>query len=473
MKECMAALNAGEHDKAHAILQRGLSRYPDDAQLNNFTGKLLLGAGRNDDGIDHLQRAVASPDVTDKYILDLAVAPFPKNRMAESEAACRDGLKLAPHDPNIWRRLARALRALNRDEEARDAYARALELAGTRFGLLFNLANTELDLGEHILARDHFTQALDHDPNHPDAHLHLGFCHLALGDFTEGWRELEWRLKAPAFKSLVLDTPRWSGEAIDGTVLIQAEQGLGDTVQFIRYAPLVAERASLVVVRCQPELVRLMQSMEGVDQVATWDAPPPTHDVHVQAMSLPFVFDTQLDTIPAKVPYLHAAQDDIATWAEILSPLPGPKIAVTWSGNPDNPRDRLRTIPGDVMMDLARATDASFICMNKARPTDVKDWPDNLYHFGERFKDVADAAALLANVDLVVTIDTLLAHLAGALNLDTWVLLGPAAEWRYLEDRTDSPWYPGMRLMRRADAETWEEFLDGVGKQLKERLADV
>lgn len=505
----MARFESGQREGAVEACLQALKSYPENATLHNLAGKLMTHAGQFERGVEELEIATALPDAKTEYHLDLGLILTARNRPEDAESHCRAYLAVEPDDVRALSALAAACEAQKKWREAEISWRHIIELSPhdreqrgvhnnnlaivlRKMGRLeeaaallrtilkdnpshpelrYNLGNALRDMGEIDEAMEQYHLVLDSNPAHVEAHVHLGFCYLAKGNFKRGWREYEHRWKAPAFQAGRLDTPRWKGEQVDGTILLLCEQGLGDSVQFIRYAAEVAARCTKAVAYAPSSLTRLLASTPGVSDVVDWNHHVPDHDVHIPLMSLPYVFKTELDTIPAPIPYVNASTEDIAAWAHVLKDLPGPKIGIVWQGNPGNVRDHLRSISTDDMLALVRDnTAASFVCMSKERPTDIEDWPDNLYHFGERLTDVADTAALVENLDLVISIDTLLCHLAGALGKEEWILLGPSAEWRFLRERNDSPWYPGARLIRRDEHEDWPAFMERVSHDLKARF---
>ena len=499
---------SGDVQGALSDSESAIEPNPDNAALYVLASRMLRTSNATGLAIDLMEKATKQADTTASHLLELAELYVATGHVEKAEAAYKAHLKMLPNSPQGYLALAKLyetqgnlegaeevlrtaveaaageaesqtvrlndlaswLRQNGRTQDAIDALQRALQLVPGQPHLNYNIANNLMDMGRPDDAIKHYRLSLDINADHPDGHLHLGFAYLLKGNFKRGWREMEWRWKLPAFQAGLPDTPRWKGEQIDGTVLLLAEQGLGDSVHFIRYAALVAERCSRVVVYCPATLQRLLQTAPGVDEVVNFDAPIPAHDAYIPIMSLPAVFKTDMNTIPATVPYLSADAGEIATCAAAVKDLPGPKIGIVWQGNPQNPREAMRTIPTDAVLELVRGMDASFVCMHKDRPEDITDWPDNLHHFSDLMGDLADAAALTENFDLVLSIDTLMTHLAGALDKDLWVLLAPAADWRYLLDREDSPWYPSARLIRRTADEDWSAFTARVLQDLKARF---
>lgn len=504
----IAQAKSGDLSGAIAECESARQENPGRADLYHLGSTLAARNNDLDQALELLELSTRQKDTQENYLLDLAQAYIARKRREDAKEACRTYIARKPDSPHGYdflsqlseqegdleeaeRHLQDAIPPVEDDDKsvsarlnllgrfyrrnlqlakAVEVYEKALELEPDRPELHFNIANALMDIGEVDPAIKHYRLTLDENPHHPDTHLHLGFAYLLKGNFKRGWREMEWRWKIPVFEKTALSTPRWKGEQVDGTVLLLAEQGFGDSVHFVRYAKQVAERCAKVVAYVPPALVRLVSTCPGVDEVYGWDTPIPEHVAYVPMMSLPYVFKTDMHDIPADVPYLSADTDDAAKWAERIKDLPGPKIGFVWQGNPNNERERLRAIPTAAALRLVNALDASFVCMTKDRPQGIEQWPDNLHHFGDEFTDVAEAAALVENLDMVLSIDTLMTHLAGALNKELWTLLAPAADWRYLLEREDSPWYPSARMVRRTKDEDWDVFMDRVAAELKAHL---
>lgn len=511
IKAILTQFQSGDPHGALLAADQARESYPDHADLYHVTSRMLEAGGAHKPALTMMEHATQQPDANPKYLLELAELYAQHGRLSDAIGSCKSYLAQSPTPiPGLLalatlyenqgnfsaaedmlhqavdaagddveskmvrlNELGTRLRRMGKIPEAVDALNQAIELEPNRTELRYNLGNALMDNGAPDEAIKQYQTVLDVIPQHAEAHLHLGFAFLLKGNLKRGWREMEWRWKIPLFAETALPTPRWKGEKINGAVLLLSEQGFGDSVHFVRYAAQVAERCNRVIVYCPKPLARLMKSCPGVDEVVTWDEPIPDHAAYVPMMSLPFVFKTELDTIPQNVPYFSVQAEDIAAWGKNLAALPGPKIGLVWSGNPKNLRERMRAIPSAAVLEMVEGCNASFICMTKDRPTDLDHWPDNLHHFGDAFTDVADAAAVVENLDLVLSIDTLMTHLAGALNKELWILLAPTADWRYLLDREDSPWYPSARILRRTQDEDWHAFMKRVTRELKARFADV
>ena len=266
--------------------------------------------------------------------------------------------------------------------------------------------------------------------------------------------------------------PRWDGSALAGnTIFLHAEQGLGDSIQFCRYAALVKDRGGTTILECQADLKELLQGF--ADQVIAHGEPLPRFDCHCPLLSLPGIFRTSPATIPAQVPYLRARSDFQRKWARELEALGGVKIGIAWQGNPQHDRDRHRSVPLRAFEPLAQVPGVSLLSLQKGPGSEqlreVKDvWP--IVDLGDRLHSFLDTAGVMAQLDLIVTIDSAVAHLAGALGVPVWVLLPRIPDWRWLLERVDSPWYPTMRLFRQQHSGAWADVFQRVVAALKSRL---
>jgi hypothetical protein len=295
---------------------------------------------------------------------------------------------------------------------------------------------------------------------------------LALGRYTEGWQPYEARRRVKGAAVLPdRQRPLWLGkESIAGkTILLYAEQGLGDTIQFCRYAALVAGQGARVILEVQPALTTLLADIEGPQQLVAQGDPLPDFDCHCPLLSLPLALGTRLETIPASIPYLAAQPERIAKWEAALGQKEKPRVGIAWFGNPQNGSDRNRSMPLHRLLPLLTAG-ASFVSLHhevRAEDQTVLDARPELLHFGGGLGDFTDMAALVTRLDLVISVCTSVAHLAGALGKPVWVLLPFAPDWRWMLDRTDSPWYPTARLFRQQRIGDW----DGVIRTVAEHLA--
>ncbi len=317
-------------------------------------------------------------------------------------------------------------------------------------------------------------------PDYASAHWNLALLLLASGKFREGWAEYDWRIstpeiKRPAMMARYSSRPLWDGALLtDKTLLIYVEQGFGDTLQFCRYLPLVMQRARHVIFECQPELLRLLSlSLSGIKLIATpadGALPAVDYDMQIPLMSLPRLFQTELDSVPPAVPYIHADPEQIALWQSFFKN-DAFKVGLVWAGNPKHWQDKLRSMPLAALAPLATVQNVHFYSLQKGPTVAEAATPPTgmrLTNLTPKLDDFASTAAAIANLDLVITVDTAVAHLAGAMGKPVWTLIYSPPDWRWLLNREDSPWYPTMKLFRQtATDHDWLPVVERVVEKLK------
>jgi len=433
----------------HALtsFETGLQLAPADAQLLNQRGVVLLELGRTSEALASFEQALAADPALLDALGNYGNALLKLNRPADAIAVYDRALALAPHNAGLLTNRAIALRKLDRPQEALMSVRRALA------------------------AKPDFAQARFVD----------SLVRLTLGDFQAGWRAYEsrWQGRNLSLQRRTFAAPLWLGEgALTGkTILLHAEQGFGDTMQFVRYAPLIAARGARVVLEVQRELVRLVSRLEGIDTVIGRGETLPPFDLHCPLLSLPFACRTELASIPAPVPYLAAADEDVALWRTRLpqggAHIVRPRIGVVWSGDPAHDNDVNRSLRLAALAPLFAVPDVDFVSLQyRIRDDDkaVLAGVPNLFRFEQSFRDFADTAAVVANLDAVVSIDSAVAHLAGAMEKPLLLLLPFGADFRWLRERADSPWYPTARLFRQPRFADWESAIESVAQDLRARF---
>lgn len=432
----------GKLDQAAAQYEQGRALKPDDARIENNYGTVLKDQGRLNLAAEHLLKALAAaPDYADA-LYNLGTVRGEQGKFDEAERCYLSALAIDPDHARVHNNLALLRHQQGRLDEALAGYARA--------------------------------QALS--PDYPDAHWNEALTRLAVGEFETGWQKYEWRWKTDLGRPRHTHYPLWTGEDLTGrTILLHAEQGLGDTLQFVRYAPLVAARGGRVILEVQPELVSLIGRMTGVAMVRTLGAPLPPLDCQISLMSLPSVFGTNLETIPATTPYLSADPGDAERWKQRLSRLPGLKVGVVWAGASRRANraahmiDRRRSMSFSEFASLLDVSNVSFVSLQKdsARTGGAAQHTDLAFHdWTEELDDFAATAALVEALDLVIGVDTSVIHLAGALGKPVWMLNRFDSCWRWLRGRDDSPWYPTLRQFRQTIPGDWKPVLANVRRDL-------
>jgi Tfp pilus assembly protein PilF len=466
---------AGRLAEAEPILRRVLKSHPRNTDALYLLGLLTQATRRFAESVDLFQRAVHENPRSAKYLvnLGLSLGGMGLGRTREATEALRAAVAIDPDIPAAWSNLGNEFRNDLKFEEAIDAYRRALRLkpdfADAHLNLGASLQETEPTLQPAI---DAYEKAVSLRPDLATAHWNLGFALLLCGDYPRGLAEYEWRLKVRSIaEPRDFPVPRWDGGDLTGKrILIHSEQGLGDTIHISRYIPMLAQRGGLVVLECPILLMGLLRNLPGLAQIVAPGKPLPEFDLHCPIMSLPLMFNTTLATIPWPGPYLHADPKLAEQWSQRMPPDPNrPRVGLIWAGRPDNKIDHKRSMRLDQFAPLSAIKNARFFSLQKGPAATQARRPPagmELIDYTNDLHDFADTAAMAANLDLILTVDTSVAHLAGALGRRTWVLLPRSPDWRWMLDREDSPWYPTLRLFRQKTRGDWEEVMERVQREL-------
>ncbi len=495
------------YEEALKVLDKAVRLKPDDAELWRHLGDILVQLKRFDQALLTFQQvlklnprhqdalyksgallnqfgrheeAIAQLDLSDEVLPNHAPTLqarartlYNLKRFEESLADGRRAYQLDPGSTETCNNIGAALRLLGRDQEALEWYDKALEIRPNSVETLDNklISLFHLHRFEEVFALYEHMKSLGLDGALTEWNVSL--ARLLTGDFEAGWRGHEARLRLPSATYPKFRQQRWRGEEdIAGkTVLIAADEGLGDTIQFVRYAPMLAERGARVILAVQNPLHRLLSGLSGVSHCVPMSAAStlPAFDLHCPVSSLPLAFGTRLDTIPSATSYLPSpARSHVQAWEDRLGPHAKLRVGLVWSGSPTNTNDLNRSIS---LRSLSRIldVDATFISLQKdPRPNDaaVLRERSDIIDLTTDLTDFAETAALVGCLDLVITVDTSVAHLAGALGRPTWILLPRTPDYRWLLDREDSPWYPSVRLFRQTETRDYATVVDRVRSEL-------
>ncbi|MCP4329527.1 MAG: tetratricopeptide repeat protein [Alphaproteobacteria bacterium] len=486
-----------DRSAAEAAFRGALAVAPNFAQALLNLGKLVLDDGRGDEAEALLRRAIRKhPKFAPAYF---ALADMSRGRGDAGRAAYWDGFgwhaqnkfeqavvhfrqacTLQPGNGENLKALGHALIRSDRPQEAIGVLKQALAVDESSVPARRDLAMAYVAAARFDDAIECYDQVIGTAPNNVKAHVDKAQCLLRLGRFAVGWQEFEWRVKDDLISQERVrgpfERPAWDGRRLSGErLLVHTEQGMGDILQLIRYLPMVKERGGRIVFECERELLPLLEGAAGWDEIVAKtfspDLPYPEHDFHISLLSLPFIFGTTEETIPNAVPYLHPEESRRAAWEKRLSS--GPlRVGLAWAGNPRNPNDRIRSIRLAQFAPLGNIPGVAFYGLQVGEAA-AQEPPRELelVSFGDDLRPFEETAAAMANLDLIITVDTATAHLAGALALPTWTLLSHVPDWRWLLDRPDSPWYPSMRLYRQSAARDWRPVIDRVAADLTALVA--
>lgn len=506
LKEALAHHSAGRVDAAESIYRTVLARDSKNADALHLLGMLVNSRGFGAQAVDLIRRAIEIKPAVADFHNNLGTVLGATGSTLEAENAFRAALAIKPEFAEAHRNLGLSLRKQGRMVEAANAFRRATHLRPDYGEAQANLAGTMRALGQAGEAADAEREALGIQGGPPEAHSTLGldlrklrrldeaidqlrkavslspddpFVHFNLalvllesGQLEEGFAEYEWRWKLPDFekKRRNFTQPRWDGSDLSGrTILLYTEQGLGTNIQFIRYVSLIAERGGKVIVQCPPVLARLFATVTGVSQVfAGGNEPPAYFDVHAPMASLPHLLKTTMETVPNRVPYFSVDLKLVEKWQRRIVREEGiMNVGLVWAGN--QKPDPARTCPLSEFAPLADVKGVRFYSLQKGDfAKDLNNPPAGLklIDLADGLGDFADTAAAVSLMDLVISVDTSVAHLAGALGKRTWTLLPYLADWRWLVGTEESVWYPGTRLWRQNRQGEWREVIEATSREL-------
>ena len=384
-------------------------------------------------------------------------------------------VKIDPDYAQAYYNLGKLFHDRNIFKDAVSCYKKALEKRPEYVEAGNNMGRALLAAGDLTGALSCYYNVLSHHPESADAHFNLSVAHLLQGNLVEGWKEYEWRFKREKWKNTYpcrFEKPRWDGSFFKGKRLfVHSEQGLGDILQFVRYLPMVKARGGTVIFETLKPFLNIFSKVEGIDELVEFrsDAGPAVEfDFYIPLLSLPLIFGTSLKTIPARVPYLYSDPVKADCWNKRLAGN-GFKTGIVWAGTPTDPK---RSCPPAWLLPVAKIPEVKLYGLQKGIPAvqvQVEGLPEGMEmtNFGEEFKDFSDTAAVIENMDLVISIDTSVAHLAGAMGKPVWVMLPFVSDWRWFLNREDSPWYPTMRLFRQKRPGDWGTVCREIASELR------
>jgi tetratricopeptide (TPR) repeat protein len=513
VRQAHASFHDGDLGRTERLCAGVLEHQPDNFDALHLLGLLNFRRQRMVEALHFLAAALKADSTSSDAMSNLGLALHATGRFDEAVSSFHDALKLVPDHPEILYNLANSCLELGRLPEALSSYDSALVRSPGHVGALVNRGNTLLRLNEPARAIESYDAALAAMPGHAqiltnrgharrrldrpaealadfeaaivaapefaEAYFEAAMTHLTLGDFDTGWKQYEWRWKTGAFArhQRPFRAPPWLGnEPVAGkTVLLHAEQGFGDTIQFIRYAPLLAHRGARVICEVQPELQPLLSGIADITVFASGGSRP-AFDLHTPLLSLPLAFGTQPDTIPAAMPYLTAPTDRLAQWRQRLPP-GRPRAGFVWSGSSTHKNDGNRSLAlallASVFDELSEDPSLQAISLQtEMRAADRETWRGlpHLIHLGDDIRDFADTAAIISLLDVVVSVDTAVAHLAGALGKPVVILLPYAADFRWMRMRGDTPWYPTAKLLRQPGFGDWDSVIAALGDEVRRHL---
>jgi len=412
----------------------------------NNLGNSLQKQNDYAESIEYYVRAIKiNPDYAEAYN-NLATAFYKLGDFNGAIENCRKAIKLKDNYAEAYNTLAAVLQAEQRFDEAIECYDKTVEYA----------------------------------PDYAEAYYSRGMSYLRKGEFAKGWDDYQWRLKTEKTKvTLRYDKPWWQGEDFQGkTLLVQAEQGFGDSIQFVRYLPMVKEKGGTVILAEKPELIGLFRNLEGINDIVDIGKVAEgnvKYDLYVTLLSLPAIFGTKINSIPAQIPYISAKASNVAHWHNKIN-TDTFKIGIVWAGNPTHGNDHNRSCTLNNFIQLAKIKNVKLFSLQKGPGIEqIKNWPEDmeLINIGQKFEDFTDTAAAIENMDLTISVDTSVIHLAGAMGKTAWALIPYESDWRWMLNRQDSLWYPTIRLFRQKQYGNWEELFHRVADRVENLITNA
>lgn len=457
---------AGRHKDAREICDKVLAGAPNYADAVHLGAVLQMDAGNLDKAEDLARRAVELTPQSASFVNTLGVILKKRKRFADAMSCFQRAVDLDPKFAPVYTNIGLILAMEGDYERAEAAHRRSLANDPNYVTAMHNLANLLQDAGKLDEALEYFRQALERKPGDAEIHTHRALCMLMKGDFARGWDQYEWRMQMKSqLAKHSLKTPLWDGRGFEGqTLLVYHEQGFGDVVQTARYLPMVKARGGRVVVACAPPIGKVMETVEGVDQVVTSDAAIPPHHFKVPVMALPRIFRQDIDNIPSHIPYIKAPP------VMLMGGEGAKRVGIVWAGSNTHDNDHRRSMPASELKPLLETPGVAFYSLQ----------------YGERFAELEQAglagkvmrisdqqmsdfhqtAGYIEQLDLLITVDTAVAHVAGALGKPVWTLLAFANDFRWLKGREDTPWYPTMKLYRQSRPMVWSDVVQRLTADL-------
>lgn len=469
----------GKLNEAVSCYKKALELRPGYAEVRCNLGHVLQKRGELGEAVRHYEKATQIlPDLVEAWY-GMGNVLKEKGEWEEAIFCFQKALVLRPDYSGAYNNMGNIFREQRRLEKAIFCYEKAIQIEPSNAAAYNNMGSAFQDQGKIDMSIEKFDQALKLRPEHAETHFNRALALLVRGDFLEGWKGYEWRFKKPDWKTAypeLYKIPRWDGSCFSGKrLLVHHEQGHGDNLQFIRFLPMVKARGGTVIFESSRPLLRLFRNFPGIDELlerTPANSSSEEFDLYIPLLSLPGIFETTLETVPGEVPYLHADPGEAESWRTRLGN-GGFKVGIVWAGNPEHKNDHNRSCALDHFLPLADIPSVRLYGLQKEITAGGKAssrgmLPDNL---GEHLDDFANTAGVLENLDLLISVDTSVAHLAGAMGRPVWLLLPFAPDWRWLLNREDSPWYPTMRLFRQMKPGDWNAVFQLIACEVRKMVS--
>lgn len=464
----LSFFNQGDYYQAVQYLQRATKLSPKAWHYFINLGIVFAAQSQYEKAIHCFKKSAQLHPSAEAY-LAWGTALYKQKKLKQALTYYQKALQLDKNNSEAHFNLASVLEKLNQPDIAITHYQHALTIT-PQVKIYVNMGIAFQRLGNYTQAQTCFQTALELLPNSADAAFSLGLVQLLMGNYTAGWKNYEKRLLKPNFFKRTLNQPRWDGSPLNGrTLFVYSEQGLGDTLHFIRYLALI--QGGKIIFECQPALFSILEQYPNIDTLltSTPEEPEVAYDVHISLLSLPAIFQTSLNTIPNKIPYLFPLADKVEKWRPTFSNKTF-NIGFTWAGSAQNPHDHTRSCQAMDFFALVTIPGVKFYSLQKGEAAKQKLKRPHVEYLGHKLHDFTDTAAVIACLDLVISVDTAIVHLAGAMGKPIWILLSLEPDWRWLLERSDSPWYPSARLFRQTQFADWQIPIQAVKQALLELL---
>jgi len=470
-------------EKAEEVLSKAIALYPEDATLYSNQGQLFSKYKNWQMALDCYNKSITLKNDYAEVYSNRGIVLFELRHLEKAISSYDKAIELKSNYPEAYANRGIVFKELKKFDQALLSYGRAIELNPDYAEAHYNLGILLVEIRRFDEAFQSYDRAIEIKPAYADAHWNKSLCLLICGDFKNGWLLHEWRWKTANQKSYrQFPQPLWLGSEslVDKTILLHAEQGLGDTIQFCRYVTLVKQLGAKVLLEVPRALITLVRDLEGVDEIIESGAALPAFDYHCPLLSLPLAFKSDLHTVPFPQSYLKINPFKFNYWQNCLSHIKGLKVGLVWSGGFRANQSELwslnrkRNVSLDVLSQKLQDVNVNFFSLQKGDPAEseirnheLEYWPNgNFFNYADQLIDFKDTAALIANLDLVIAVDTSTAHLAGALGKKTWLLNRFDSCWRWLLDRDDTPWYESVKIYRQGEDRAWTSVLDRVRNDL-------
>ncbi len=467
------------YDLAREACESALKQDPNNIRALRILGKVAHELDDYASAEGYLRHLMTlSPDDIEGGLLLGAVLSNDGKRFLEAEPIFKHVLEVAPESPSALHNYGLLKRFQGELDEAETYLKRACELYPNSSDFAFSLASCYLYMEKMDAAYEWFDRAVEIDPKNNAAQVYKAFALFHQGRMRDGWVQYEKRLDLEVLKDASYERPRWNGEDISGkTLLLISEQGMGDNIQFIRYVPELLDRGAKVIVATHDPLVELFKTVDGISHVMKAIPEPRYFYRYCSLMSLPYVLGTDENSVPGNVPYMRAPEPEREKWSERLPSVDKLKVGLCWRGNPHHSNDTFRSSSLSDMRPLLEIPDTAFYCLSKSLPEAEEALPEQISNIGVEFETFSDLAAVIESLDLVITVDTAVCHLAGALGCPVWTMLARGPDFRWGLGAEKSPWYPTMRLYRQERLGDWSTVIARMAMDLREtaskRISDI